>query len=978
MIKKIYLIVLLFCAVLFLYSSNSLVRTFRDQNGNLVDEIIVPGIPVEMRVPGPIANPTRNTVLISGVPIFDWCYGCSATSAAMMAGYYDRGDYPNNYSGPTNSGVMPLDNTSWGDGECPLSATHNGIDGLSTDGHVDHFYVSEGDSLNDDWGTTDPTGTYQDCTADFMGTSQDWWHNKDGWTTFYYATNGSELEDYTVCESFATRKRDGCHGMRLFFESRGYQIETNFNQYILGYNGNTTGFSYNNYKEQIDAGFPVLIHVTGHTMLGIGYESTNSTIYIYNTWDHNVHTMTWGGSYSGRAHIGVTVLNLTPNNTNPNLSVYPSSLDFGDVCIYTPYGQLYMLEGTNLTNNVIISAPNCFKVSTSSTGPFQTTLTLIPDNGDLNYEIWVSFCPTELTTYSGVISNQSGSISRSVSVSGTGVLTGTLQTWTQSLDFGNQLINTTSNSLNYDLEGLFLVDDVTVTAPTGFSLATTQTGSYSSELILEPNDGYIYQTIWVRFTPTLEMDYIGNISSVSYGSNTINIEVSGTGVESLTTLYANPSNLNFGSQVINSISSPMSYTLAGNYLTSDIIISSPTGYSIATSQTGVYSSTLSIAHSGGNVNQIIWVKFNPTLISSYSGDITNISTGAPTTNVSVEGEGIDLPDYPVVNIENIDNSQIRLSWNEIPNSTSYRVYYSDYPNPASLDDWSVIAETNDLNYVVPVVNNVGFYCVTGLRNVIPGADFVLVPEGDFIMGDTWGDLWIAELPTHMVSLSSYYICKHEVTQGEWESLMGYNPATGYGEGNSYPVYLISWYSAIKYCNLRSISEGLDPVYTINNSHDPTNWGDVPTSDNAMWNSVECDWSADGYRLPTEAEWEYAARGANNIPDYFYSGGNNLNDVGWWMNNSTNNAHQIELKLPNGLDIYDMTGNVDEFCWDRYDINYYSYSDTINPSGPIIGDARTNRGGSFGQNEYWNRIAKRGNNAPYSIFRWFGLRLVRRI
>jgi hypothetical protein len=293
-----------------------LVRTFLDENGQEIAEIIVPGRPPAIKaavaaVPEP--NIAMGINVLSDVPAFNWCYGCSATSAAMMFGYYDRTQYPNMYTGPTNGGVCPLTNSVWGSGECPLSATHQGKDGLAEKGHVDDYWYSYGYSIDPYYGNW-PEHGYADCTADFMGTNQYVkWNNVDGATTFYYYTNGAQLYDYSSCEPGG--KRDGTHGMRLFVESRNYKVfhngihYQNYFQLIYGYNGNTQGFTFNQYKAEIDAGRPVIIQVEGHSMLGYGYSDPN-TIYLHDTWDYGSHTMTWGGSYSGLQHYGVTVLQL--------------------------------------------------------------------------------------------------------------------------------------------------------------------------------------------------------------------------------------------------------------------------------------------------------------------------------------------------------------------------------------------------------------------------------------------------------------------------------------------------------------------------------------------------------------------------------------------------------------------------------------------------------------------------------------------
>jgi PKD repeat protein len=147
-----------------------------------------------------------------------------------------------------------------------------------------------------------------------MGTNQSALSCSDGATTFYCYTNGTPLYNYTGCEP---GQIDGCHGLRDFYESRGYGVVQNYSQYIYGYNGNTIGFTFEQYMQEIDAGRPVLIQVTGHTMLGYGYDEAGTLVYLHDTWDYDSHTMTWGGSYSGLAHYGVCVVQLEPGTSVP-------------------------------------------------------------------------------------------------------------------------------------------------------------------------------------------------------------------------------------------------------------------------------------------------------------------------------------------------------------------------------------------------------------------------------------------------------------------------------------------------------------------------------------------------------------------------------------------------------------------------------------------------------------------------------------
>jgi len=300
-------------------SLNKYIRSrIYDQEGREIVGIVVPGKPPDNHRE-PVAIPNRSAVTLSNVPAFDWSFGCSATSAAMAAGYYDNNGYPDMYTGPTNGGIMPMDNSIWGyvviNGEtraqCPLSATRETVDGRASRGHVDDYWILYNDEGPDPFITNGWTEhTYEDCTGDFMGTNQSELGNVDGGTIFYNYSSGAPLYDYTGCEP---DQIDGCHGFREFYESRGYTVTQNYSQYIYGYEGNTLGFTFNQYKQEIDNGRPVLIQVEGHTMLGYGYDDTGTLVYLHDTWDYSSHTMTWGSTYSGMQHYAVCVVELEPS-----------------------------------------------------------------------------------------------------------------------------------------------------------------------------------------------------------------------------------------------------------------------------------------------------------------------------------------------------------------------------------------------------------------------------------------------------------------------------------------------------------------------------------------------------------------------------------------------------------------------------------------------------------------------------------------
>lgn len=443
------------------------------------------------------------------------------------------------------------------------------------------------------------------------------------------------------------------------------------------------------------------------------------------------------------------------------------------------------------------------------------------------------------------------------------------------------------------------------------------------------------------------------------------------------TLQITPSSLSFGNVVVNTYSIPQSYLLTGSHLISQVVVQSAVGYLISSSQAGNYVNTLFFEPTNGNLSQTIWVRFQPELVQDYNDYfVCNYSTGADPAYLAVTGSGI-LNTYSVVilsQIEKIGESQIKLNWDAVPNAYSYQIFSADTPLPLNSTGWIQIAETNNLQYIFNIIHQTQFYHIKALIPI--PANFVYVPGGTFTMGDTRGSgtYNLSELPTHSVTISPFYICKYEISQFEYTQIMGSNPSYNYGVGDNYPVYYVSWYATVKYCNLRSIEEGLTPTYSINGSTNPIEWGTVPTSNNSSWNAVISNWSANGYRLPTEAEWEYAARGASTTPDFLYSGSDDINSVAWYSgNNNPNGSKPIGTKAANGLGIFDMSGNVWEWCWDRAGNNYYSVSPSVNPRGPDTGSQRISRGG------FWNgisnyRVSYRGDDYPYIIDSGTGFRV----
>ncbi len=222
----------------------------------------------------------------------------------------------------------------------------------------------------------------------------------------------------------------------------------------------------------------------------------------------------------------------------------------------------------------------------------------------------------------------------------------------------------------------------------------------------------------------------------------------------------------------------------------------------------------------------------------------------------------------------------------------------------------------------------------------------------FVQGGTFRNTY-SNYYNSGTTVSDFWIGKYEVTQAEWEAVMGNNPS--YFRGANLPVESVSWYDCIEYCNRRSQREGLTPAYTIDKTRqDPNNTNQY---DNVKW-TVTVNWSANGYRLPTEAEWEYAAGGGQLSRSFTYSGSESLGDVAWYIDNSGRTTHPVGTKQANELGIFDMSGNVWEWCWDRCGDNVGTGA---NPSGPNSGSYCVARGGSWLNSDYGCELAYRGGS-----------------
>jgi formylglycine-generating enzyme required for sulfatase activity len=257
--------------------------------------------------------------------------------------------------------------------------------------------------------------------------------------------------------------------------------------------------------------------------------------------------------------------------------------------------------------------------------------------------------------------------------------------------------------------------------------------------------------------------------------------------------------------------------------------------------------------------------------------------------------------------------------------------------------------------------------------------FVFVPAGQFEMGSPPEELcrqW-DEGPVHTVSVTQgFHIQRTEVTQAQWTAIFGVNPS--HFERPDGPVERVTWYDALIYCNRLSLLEGLRPCYYRDEAFIELLEGEPPVlSGPVFW-----DRSADGYRLPTEAEWEYACRAGTETP--YNNGRRNtgcyddpqLDPLAWYLVNSGYETHEVGLKQPNVRGLYDMHGNVKEWCWDWYDHDYYESSPAADPAGPPRGSFRLARGGDCYSRSGFCRSAARDFAQPGFPSETTGFRPVR--
>ncbi|WP_294429453.1 SUMF1/EgtB/PvdO family nonheme iron enzyme [uncultured Treponema sp.] len=261
-----------------------------------------------------------------------------------------------------------------------------------------------------------------------------------------------------------------------------------------------------------------------------------------------------------------------------------------------------------------------------------------------------------------------------------------------------------------------------------------------------------------------------------------------------------------------------------------------------------------------------------------------------------------------------------------------------------------VVKSTDVN---PFVNSKS----NAANNDVP--KMIAIEGGEFLMGGAASNC--------VVNLTSFFLSETPVTQRQYFHITGQNPSKLQGEDK--PVEMVNWCEAVIFCNILSARKNLTPCYSIGTITDLRAFD----STSPVWKRISCNFLANGFRLPTEAEWEFAARGGKNCDPFSFAGNSDIDKVAWYGENSNINSHTVGTKAPNSLGLFDMCGNVTEWCWDYFE-NDFPTKSQLNPHGPQIGNMHVKRGGSWLDDAPQCTVFYRSASAPAGKSSSLGFRI----